>query len=97
MVSNLLVVLCGDRDAQPVVNAGRSTRSGRGRWPPTQALPAAARPAVHDGAARWADDDLRSVNAQIEFLLTESARQAGRLQRGSEPRPDDDDDDPDER
>jgi hypothetical protein len=22
MVSNLLVVLCGDRDAQPVVNAG---------------------------------------------------------------------------
>ena len=28
---------------------------------------------------RWAADDLRSVNAQIEFLLTEAARKAGRL------------------
>ena len=27
---------------------------------------------------RWAADDLRSVNAQIEFLLTEAARRAGR-------------------
>jgi hypothetical protein len=28
---------------------------------------------------RWAVDDLRSVNAQIEFLLRESLRRAGRL------------------
>jgi hypothetical protein len=28
---------------------------------------------------RWAQDDLRSLNAQIEFLLRESLRQAGRL------------------
>jgi hypothetical protein len=27
---------------------------------------------------RWAGDELRSVNAQIEFLLTEAARRAGR-------------------
>lgn len=27
---------------------------------------------------RWADDDLRSVNAQIEFLLTQALRRAGR-------------------
>jgi hypothetical protein len=32
---------------------------------------------------RWARDDLRSLNAQIEFVLRESLRQAGRL------RPDD--------
>ena len=43
MVSNLLVVLCGNRDAQPVVN--------------------------------WAEDDFRSVNGQIEYLLTECVRQ----------------------
>ncbi|MEO8803034.1 MAG: Arc family DNA-binding protein [Rudaea sp.] len=28
---------------------------------------------------RWADDDLRSVNAQIEYLLREALRKAGRL------------------
>lgn len=28
---------------------------------------------------RWAKDDLRSLNAQIEFVLRESLRQAGRL------------------
>ena len=35
-------------------------------------------PAVHDAMAKWAADDLRSVNAQIEYLLTQAARQAGR-------------------
>ena len=28
---------------------------------------------------RWAKDDLRSLNAQIEFVLREAMRQAGRL------------------
>ena len=30
-------------------------------------------------AQRWADDELRSVNAQIEYLLREAPRKAGRL------------------
>lgn len=30
---------------------------------------------------RWADDDLRSLNAQIEYVLREALRQAGRLPR----------------
>ncbi len=34
---------------------------------------------VLDAIQRWADDDLRSVNAQIEFVLREALRQAGRL------------------
>lgn len=32
---------------------------------------------------KWAADDLRSVNAQIEFLLKESARRAGRTKSSS--------------
>ena len=36
-------------------------------------------PAVHDALARWAADELRSTNAQIEFLLRQSLRQSGRL------------------
>jgi hypothetical protein len=36
-------------------------------------------PAVHDALARWAGDELRSTNAQIEFLLRQALRQVGRL------------------
>lgn len=34
---------------------------------------------LYDALEKWAADDLRSANAQIEFLLTEAARRAGRL------------------
>ena len=34
---------------------------------------------LYDELERWASDDLRSVNAQIEFLLRESLRRSGRL------------------
>ena len=36
-------------------------------------------PALHEALQRWADADLRSLNAQIEFLLRRSLREAGRL------------------
>jgi hypothetical protein len=36
-------------------------------------------PKVHEALKRWADDDLRSVNGQIEFLLRRALRDAGRL------------------
>lgn len=35
-------------------------------------------PEVYEALRRWAEDDLRSVNAQIEFLLTRALREAGR-------------------
>lgn len=38
-------------------------------------------PKVHDALERWAADELRSVNAHIEFLLRQALRQAGRLPR----------------
>jgi hypothetical protein len=34
---------------------------------------------LYDALERWASDDLRSVNAQIELLLRESLHRAGRL------------------
>ncbi len=34
---------------------------------------------LFESLEKWADDDLRSVNAQMEYLLTEAARKAGRL------------------
>jgi len=36
-------------------------------------------PAVHDALARWANDELRSTNAQIEFLLRRALGDAGRM------------------
>ena len=38
-------------------------------------------PAVHAALERWAADELRSVNGQIEYLLMEAARRQGRLRR----------------
>jgi hypothetical protein len=41
---------------------------------------------VLDAVQRWANDDLRSLNAQIEFLLRRALRDAGRLRKpGEEP------------
>jgi len=34
---------------------------------------------VLDAVQRWANDDLRSLNAQIEFLLRRALRDSGRL------------------
>jgi len=36
---------------------------------------------IIDAVSRWAEDDLRSVNAQIEYLLREALRKAGRLKQ----------------
>ena len=38
-------------------------------------------PEVYDALQLWAQDELRSVNGQIEFLLRRSLRDAGRLPR----------------
>ncbi len=39
---------------------------------------------VYASLERWASDDLRSVNAQIEFLLTDALKRAGRWKDSSE-------------
>ncbi|MFJ9622190.1 hypothetical protein [Streptomyces sp. NPDC101181] len=44
-------------------------------------------PAVHDALARWASDELRSANAQIEFLLRRALAEAGRLPGAARPIP----------
>jgi hypothetical protein len=44
-------------------------------------------PTVHDALARWAADELRSVNAQIEILLREALHDAGRMPKQARPLP----------
>ena len=40
-------------------------------------------PTLLDALQRWANDDFRSLNGQIEFLLTKALREAGRVKGGA--------------
>ena len=80
MVSNLLVVLCGER----VDAADRQHRDDL----PIEIAVADRKPFllridrdVIDALQRWADDDLRSLNGQIEFLLRKALKEAKRERR----------------
>ncbi|MCA1219972.1 hypothetical protein [Streptomyces sp. 8L] len=44
-------------------------------------------PAVYDALARWASDELRSANAQIEYLLRHALSETGRLPGAARPIP----------
>ena len=44
-------------------------------------------PAVHDALGRWASDELRSLNAQIEVLLRRALTDAGRMPKHAAPLP----------
>jgi hypothetical protein len=44
-------------------------------------------PAVYDALARWAADEFRSVNAQIELLVRRALSDAGRMPKQAAPPP----------
>ena len=44
-------------------------------------------PAVHDALSRWASDEFRSLNAQIEMLLRRALTDAARMPRNAAPLP----------
>ena len=44
-----------------------------------KSFPLRLEPAVYDALQRWAGAEMRSVNAQIEFLLRRALQQSGRL------------------
>lgn len=42
-------------------------------------------PKLHAALERWAADELRSVNAQIEFILRQALKKSGRLKTDEDP------------
>lgn len=48
-----------------------------------KAYPLRISASVLEAVQRWADDELRSVNAQIEYVLREALRKSGRLKAGT--------------
>lgn len=53
--------------------------------PARKAYPLRISAAVLDAMQRWSDDELRSLNAQIEYVLREALRKAGRLKSPAPP------------
>lgn len=49
-----------------------------------KAYPLRINAAVLDAMQAWADDELRSLNAQIEYVLRDALRKSGRLKAGAE-------------
>ena len=49
-----------------------------------RAYPLRISSSVLEAMQRWSDDELRSVNAQIEYVLREALRKAGRLKNPSD-------------
>lgn len=52
---------------------------------PRKQFPLRIPPELYDVYEAWAADEFRSVNAQIEAVLVEAARRAGRLRRRPAP------------
>lgn len=48
-----------------------------------KAYPLRISAAVLEAMQHWADDELRSVNAQIEYVLRDALRKSGRLRPGA--------------
>ncbi|MFF5154985.1 hypothetical protein ACFY3N_01725 [Streptomyces sp. NPDC000348] len=73
------------RDALPVTTpSGGSAPQGR---PQRKQVLLRLDPSVYEALARWANDELRSANAQIEFLLRRALAEAGRLPGEAGPLP----------
>ncbi|MFF4577456.1 hypothetical protein ACFY15_03470 [Streptomyces sp. NPDC001373] len=72
-----------DADADP---AGEPKPARAGRQARKQVL-LRLDPQVYDALARWAGEELRSANAQIEFLLRRALSESGRLPGGAAPIP----------
>jgi len=47
-----------------------------------KAFPLRLDPEIYEALQRWADAELRSLNAQIEYLLRRALQEAGRLDTG---------------
>ncbi|MFE5306971.1 hypothetical protein [Isoptericola sp. NPDC056573] len=73
----------GDDSASP--GTERPEGPGRPARPARKQVLLRLDPAIHDAVARWAADDLRSVNAQIDLLLRRALKDAGRLPRDAAP------------
>jgi hypothetical protein len=53
--------------------------------PEKKAYPLRINAVVLEAMQRWSDDELRSLNAQIEYVLREALRKSGRMKAPDDP------------
>jgi hypothetical protein len=53
--------------------------------PEKKAYPLRINAVVLEAMQRWSDDELRSLNAQIEYVLREALRKSGRIKAPDDP------------
>ncbi|MET9862398.1 AT hook motif protein [Streptomyces smyrnaeus] len=75
----------GDRAGKPA--GSRSGKGGKGGSRQRKQVLLRLDPAMYDALARWAADELRSTNAQIDYLLRRALKEAGRLPEETRPHP----------
>lgn len=68
----------GSTDQGDAATGPPTAASDRARPPTRKQVLLRLDPAVHEAIAKWAADDLRSVNAQIEVILRRALADAGR-------------------
>lgn len=73
------------KDTNSAKQASASKRSPAKRARGRKQVPLRLDPAVYDAVAKWAADDLRSVNAQIEIILRRALKDAGRHPKDAKP------------
>ncbi len=62
MVSNLMVVLCGDKELTPVINTGTLNQVFVSK---KKSFVIGINPETFQQIEKWADDEFRSVNGQF--------------------------------
>ncbi|MFI0859558.1 AT hook motif protein [Streptomyces smyrnaeus] len=75
----------GDRAGKPA--RSRSDKDAKGGSRQRRQVLLRLDPAMYDALARWAADELRSTNAQIDYLLRRALKEAGRLPKEARPHP----------
>lgn len=75
----------GDRDDSPTASQSEPSAAAAPSSRERKAVLLRLDPAVHAALARWAADELRSVNGQIEFLLRQALSKADRMPSGVKP------------
>ncbi len=71
-----------DREGKKVRILARAHQRQPGFWMNTgekKSYPLRISPQVLDAMQRWANDELRSLNAQIEYVLRDALRKVGRM------------------
>lgn len=75
-----MVAIVSEKGTQPIIILGVFIKVAM-LMSKRKAFPLRIDPQLYEVLEKWAQDELRSVNAQIEVILKEAAKKAGRIKK----------------